>query len=104
MLNFSVSAEVMQWASNLAMMASPKATIDCVRAFSETDFLGDLAKFDLPTLIIHGEDDVTVPIKASSEVAAKLIPSATFKRYDGAPHGLFYTDKDKLNADLLAFL
>ncbi|MBS9720835.1 alpha/beta hydrolase [Tianweitania sp. BSSL-BM11] len=104
MLNFSVSAEIMQWASNVAMMGSPKGTIDCVRAFSETDFRADLAKFDLPTLIIHGEDDATVPIKAAGEQAAKLIPSATFKRYSGAPHGLFFTDKDKLTADLLAFL
>ncbi|GHD10612.1 alpha/beta fold hydrolase [Tianweitania populi] len=103
MLNFAVSSEIMQWCSNVAMLGSPKATIDCVRAFSETDFRADLTKFNLPTLIIHGEDDATVPIKTAGEHAAKLIPSATFKRYSGAPHGLFYTDKDKLNADLLAF-
>ncbi len=104
LLNFSVSNELLQWTSNVAMLASPKATIDCVRAFSQTDFRSDMAKFDLPTLIIHGESDDTVPIKVAGEQAAALVPAATFKRYEGAPHGLFFTDKDRLNADLLSFL
>ncbi|WP_349743592.1 alpha/beta fold hydrolase [Roseateles cavernae] len=86
------------------MMASHKATFDCIKAFSETDFTEDLKKFDIPTLVLHGDDDQIVPIAAAALAAAKLIKNAKLVVYPGAPHGLADTHKDKLNADLLAFL
>jgi non-heme chloroperoxidase len=86
------------------MRAGHKNTFDCIRAFSETDFTEDLKKFDVPTLIVHGDDDQIVPIGASAHSAAKLVKNATLKVYAGAPHGLADTHKDQLNADLLAFL
>jgi non-heme chloroperoxidase len=86
------------------MRAGHKNTFDCIKAFSETDFTADLQKFDVPTLIIHGDDDQVVPIGASAQSAAKLVKNATLKVYAGAPHGLADTHKDQLNADLLAFL
>ena len=86
------------------MRAGHKNTFDCVKAFSETDFTEDLKKFDVPTLIVHGDDDQIVPIGASAHSAAKLVKNATLKVYAGAPHGLADTHKDQLNADLLAFL
>ena len=86
------------------MRAGHKNTFDCIKAFSETDFTEDLKKFDVPTLIIHGDDDQIVPIGAAALCAAKLVKNATLKIYPGAPHGLTDTHKDQLNADLLAFL
>ncbi len=86
------------------MQAGHKNTLDCIKAFSETDFTQDLKKFDVPTLIIHGDDDQVVPIGASARAASKLIKNSTLKVYAGAPHGLTDTHKDKLNADLLDFL
>lgn len=86
------------------MQAGHKNTYDCIKAFSETDFTEDLKKFDVPTLIIHGDDDQIVPIGAAALSSAKLIKNATLKIYKGAPHGLAYTHQDQLNADLLAFL
>jgi non-heme chloroperoxidase len=86
------------------MRAGHKNTFDCIKAFSETDFTEDLKKFDVPTLIVHGDDDQIVPIGASAHSAAKLVKNATLKVYVGAPHGLADTHKDQLNADLLAFL
>jgi non-heme chloroperoxidase len=86
------------------MHAGHKNTFDCIKAFSETDFTEDLGKFDVPTLIIHGDDDQMVPIAASALRSAKLVRNATLKIYAGAPHGLADTHKDQLNADLLAFL
>jgi non-heme chloroperoxidase len=86
------------------MQAGHKNTFDCIKAFSETDFTEDLKKFDVPTLIIHGDDDQIVPIGAAALRSAKLVKNATLKIYPGAPHGLAYTHKDQLNADLLAFL
>jgi non-heme chloroperoxidase len=86
------------------MQAGAKNTFDCIKAFSETDFTEDLKKFDVPTLILHGDDDQIVPIGASALSAARLVKHATLKVYPGAPHGLAYTHKDQLNADLLAFL
>ena len=86
------------------MQAGHKNTFDCIKAFSETDFTADLKKFDVPTLIIHGDDDQIVPIGSTSLRTAKLVKNATLKIYAGAPHGLAYTRKDQLNADLLAFL
>ena len=86
------------------MQGGLKNELDCIKAFSETDFTGDLKKFDVPTLIIHGDDDQIVPIAASALASAKLVRNAILKIYPGAPHGLADTHKDQLNADLLAFL
>jgi|ERR1044072_1649710 non-heme chloroperoxidase len=80
------------------------AAYQCVKAFSETDFTEDLKKFDVPTLIIHGDDDQIVPIDITAKVAVKLIKGAQLKIYPGAPHGLPVTHKDQLNADLLEFI
>lgn len=86
------------------MQAGHRNTFECIKAFSETDFTGDLKKFDIPTLIIHGDDDQIVPIEAAALRSAKLIKNAILKIYPGAPHGLTYTHRSQINADLLAFL
>jgi non-heme chloroperoxidase len=86
------------------MMAGHKNAYDCIKAFSETDFTEDLKAFDVPTLIIHGEDDQIVPIGASAMKSSKLVKGATLKVYPGAPHGLTATHKDQVNQDLLAFI
>jgi non-heme chloroperoxidase len=87
-----------------AMQGGLKNQLECIKAFSETDFTDDFGKFDVPTLIIHGDDDQIVPIGASAYVSSKLVKYGTLKVYPGAPHGLADTHKDQLNADLLAFL
>jgi pimeloyl-ACP methyl ester carboxylesterase len=104
LLNFTVTTEILQWCLWQAMAGSPKATMDCVRAFSATDFRDDMRAFTMPTLIIHGTSDVTVPIALSGRASAKMIPRAKLLEYEGAPHGLFFTHKERLNADLLEFL
>ncbi len=104
LLNFSLSSEFLQWSLQMALRASPKATLDCVRAFSETDFRADLAKMSVPTLIVHGDADATVPLAASAAKTAKLVPHARLEVYGGAPHGLMYTQRDRLNMDLVDFL
>ena len=86
------------------MRAGHKNTLDCIKAFSETDFTDDLRSFDVPTLIVHGDDDQIVPIGAAALLSSKLVKNATLKIYAGAPHGLTDTHKERLNADLLAFL
>ncbi len=86
------------------MDASPIATLKCAQAFSSTDFRKDVIKINVPTLIIHGDKDKTVPIKATGEETARLLPEAIFKVYEGAPHGLWYTNKDQLNKDLIDFI
>lgn len=86
------------------MMAGHKNTFDCIKQFSETDFRADLAKFDKPTLVIHGDDDQIVPIDASARMAARLVKQSTLLVYPGAPHGLTDTHKDQVNRDLLAFI
>ena len=86
------------------MMAGHKNAYDCIKAFSETDFTEDLKKFDVPTLVIHGDDDQVVPIDAAARASAKLVKNATLKVYEGGPHGITDTHKDRLNADILAFL
>ena len=86
------------------MRASIKGTFDCIKAFSETDFTEDLKKFDVPTLILHGDDDQIVPIADSALLSSKLIKKATLKIYKGAPHGMCTTLKHKVNEDLLAFI
>src|SRR5256714_13096820 len=86
------------------ILAGHKAVFDCIKAFSETDFTEDLKKIDVPTLILHGDDDQIVPIADSALLSAKLVKGATLKTYPGAPHGMCSTHKDQINADLLAFL
>jgi non-heme chloroperoxidase len=86
------------------MMGGHKNTYDCIKAFSETDFTEDLKKMEVPTLIIHGDDDQIVPIDASGRASAKLVRNSKLMVYPGAPHGIPDTHKDRLNADLLAFI
>jgi len=86
------------------MMAGHKNAYDCIKAFSETDFTEDLKKFDVPTLVLHGDDDQVVPIGAAALTSAKLIKNATLKVYQGAPHGITDTHKEELSKDLLAFI
>ena len=86
------------------MMAGHKNAYDCIKAFSETDFTEDLKKFDMPTLIVHGDDDQIVPIGASAMLSSKLVKNAILKIYPGGSHSLGDTSKDQLNSDLLAFL
>lgn len=86
------------------MMSGHKNAYDCIKAFSETDFTEDLKAFDVPTLILHGDDDQVVPIGASAMLSAKLVKGATLKVYPGGAHGLGDTSKDQVNADLLAFV
>jgi non-heme chloroperoxidase len=86
------------------MLAGHKAVYDCIKAFSETDFTDDLKKIDVPTLILHGDDDQIVPIADSALLSAKLVKGATLKIIPGAPHGMCSTHKNQINAELLAFL
>ena len=84
-------------------MLDIKPCYDCIKAFSETDFTEDLKKFDVPTLVLHGDDDQIVPIVAAGLLSSKMIKGATLKVYPGAPHGMCSTLKDQINADLLSF-
>ena len=86
------------------MMSGPKNAYDCIRAFSETDFTEDLKKFDVPTLILHGDDDQIVPIDASAKMSAKLVRNSTLKIYPGGSHALGDTSREEVNRDLLAFI
>jgi non-heme chloroperoxidase len=86
------------------MIMSIKGAYDCIKAFSETDFTEDLKKFDIPTLILQGDDDQIVPIVAASLQSSKLVKGSILKVYAGAPHGLCSTLKDRVNAELLAFI
>ena len=86
------------------MLAGFPASYFCIKAFSETDMTEDLKKFDVPTLILHGDDDQIVPIQASAMLSSKLVKGAVLKVYKGAPHGMCTTLKDKVNADLLEFI
>jgi non-heme chloroperoxidase len=104
MLSHPVSAELLEWARSVSLQASLKATLACAKSFASTDFRPDLAAFKVPTLIIHGTDDKTVPIDAAGRAAAKGIAEATLIEYDGAPHGLFATHKERLTLDLLKFI
>jgi non-heme chloroperoxidase len=86
------------------MMAGFPAAYFCIKAFSETNLTKDLKKFDVPTLILHGDDDQIVPIQASALLSSKIVKGAQLKIYKGAPHGMCTTHKDQVNADLLAFI
>ena len=99
-----ISQGMVDWFWFQGMQAGHKNAFDCIKAFSETDFTEDLKKFDVPTLIIHGDDDQIVPIGAAAIASAKLVKHSTLKIYPDAPHGLTDTHKEQLNNDLLSFL
>lgn len=99
-----VSAEMLNWAWHMCMQAGLKPTLACAHAFATTDFRNELAHFRVPTLIVHGTDDKTVPIATSARHAAEVIPHSVLKEYVGAPHGLFATHGGRLVRDLLQFL
>ena len=103
-ISHPVSQAVVDWAWRLAMQAGLRPTLAAAEAFGTTDFRPDLAAFTVPTLIIHGTSDATVPIDATARAAAKGIAGSRLIEYEGAPHGLFATHKDRLTADLLEFL
>ncbi|MDO8366470.1 MAG: alpha/beta hydrolase [Saprospiraceae bacterium] len=100
----SVSQPMLDWNQMLCLMSSLRSSTECVRSFSETDFRNDLTKINVPVLIIHGDADQTVPIAISGDKTAKSLPKAKYRVYKDAPHGLFITEKDKLNKDLLEFI
>ncbi len=104
MMSHPVSSELLDHSRAVAMQASLKATLACAESFATTDFRGDLPAFKVPTLIIHGTGDKTVPIDASARAAAAGIAGSTLLEYDGAPHGLFATEKNRLTQDMLAFI
>ena len=104
LLNHPVGDAFLANSLTKVMEASPIATLQCAKAFSSTDFRQDILKINVPTLIIHGDSDKIVPIMATSEESAKAIKGAQFIVYEGAPHGLFYTEKDRLNKDLIDFI
>jgi len=104
LLNFSVSSDLLEWSREMAMLGSLRATVECVRAWSETDFRGDLAAITVPTLVIHGDDDATVPLKIAGQRTAEMVRGAELKVYKGGPHGLFHTHADQLNQDLRTFI
>jgi non-heme chloroperoxidase len=86
------------------MQSGHRNAYECIKAFSETDFREDLKRFDVPTLVVHGEDDQIVPFAVGGQASAAMIQGAIFKPYPGAPHGLTHTLRDRLNADLLEFI
>jgi non-heme chloroperoxidase len=88
----------------MSMQGGLKNEVECIKAFGETDFTEDMKKFNVPTLILHGDDDQVVPIATSAMRSSKLIKGATLKVYEGAPHGMATTMKDRVNSDLLSFL
>lgn len=104
MIKEPVSEEYLHHSWNMCMQAGLRPTLGCVEAFGFTDFRGDLASFNCPTLIIHGTKDKTVPIDATARPAAKAIKQSTLIEYDGAPHGVFASDCQRLIDDLKAFL
>lgn len=104
MVSKPVSDEVLQWSSAVAMQAGLKATLDCAKSFATTDFRDELGAFRVPTLIVHGTDDKTVPIDTSARKAAQGIANAQLIEYEGSAHGLLATDKERIAADLIAFL
>ncbi|MEN0108188.1 MAG: alpha/beta hydrolase, partial [Pseudomonas sp.] len=99
-----VSQGVLTQTLNIALLASLKGTVDCVTAFGETDFRADLAKVDVPTLVIHGDGDQIVPFEITGKLAAQQIKGAELKVYKGAPHGFAVTHAQQLNEDLLSFI
>jgi len=103
-LTSPISQETLDWALMMAMQAGLKPTLACVDAFSKTDFRTELSAFRVPTLVVHGTSDKTVPIAPTARAAAAGIAQAELIEYDGSPHGLIVTDRDRLTRDLVAFL
>ena len=103
-INKPLSTSLLEYFKMLCSFASPRATLKCAESLSNTDFRDELHTINVPTLIIHGDEDKNVPLEVSSKKAAESITNNTFIVYEGAPHGLFYTAKDRLNEDLLNFL
>ncbi len=99
-----VSDAALAYTQTIAAFASPKATLDCITAFGETDFRQDMTKVDVPTLFVHGDADQIVPLEVSAQEAHKLVAGSRLEILEGAPHGLMFTHTDKLNSLLLAFL
>lgn len=104
LLSHPVSEEELQWAWGQAMQASQYATLQCAAAFAYTDFRPDLPHFIVPTLVIHGTSDATVPIEATGREVARSVPSADLVEYEGEPHGLFATQTERLGQDIVTFL
>lgn len=98
-----VSGAFLENDRNVAACASPRATLECAKAFAGTDFRGDLKAITVPTFIIHGDADKTVPIESAGNKTAQALPNAQYLVYEGAPHGFFYTEKERLNSDLINF-
>jgi non-heme chloroperoxidase len=103
-LDSNVSQGLRDFFVTQSMMAGMPACYFCVKAFSETDLTGDLRKFDVPAIFIHGSDDQVVPLAASALISSKIVKGSVLKVYEGAPHGLPSTLKDRLNTDLLEFV
>lgn len=103
LLNHPVSEPLLNYYLQLESVALPRATVQCVLAFGHTDFRSDVQAVAVPTLIIHGNADKIVPFDVSGALVAKMLPDAVLKVYEGAPHGLFYTHREQLNTDLVAF-
>jgi non-heme chloroperoxidase len=104
LINKPVSVPLLEYYRMLASFCSPRAMQECAKAFSSTDFREDMAKVNVPTLVIHGDADKTVPIDATGKQAVQMIPDAKLIVYEGAPHGFFYTERQRLNRDLIAFM
>lgn len=104
LINKPLSIPLLEYYRMLCSAASPHATLECAKSFSTTDFRDEMSLINVPTLIIHGDEDDIVPIEISSEKASELIPNNKFLVYEEAPHGLFYTERDRLNKDLIEFL
>ncbi|GEC78871.1 alpha/beta fold hydrolase [Flavobacterium aquatile] len=104
LINKPLSTPLLEYYRMLCSAASPHATLECAKSFSTTDFRDEMKLINVPTLIIHGDEDDIVPIEISSEKASELIPNNKFIVYEEAPHGLFYTERDRLNKDLIEFL
>ena len=104
MFSKPVSEPLLDYYRMLCSVASPRATLLCAKAFSSTDFRSEMKAVNVPTLIIHGDEDETVPIDATGKESAKLIANSEFIVYPGSPHGIFYTEKKRFNADLIDFL
>ena len=104
MLSHPVSTPLLEYYRMLASFATQRSTIQCAHAFAETDFRNDLEAINVPALVIHGDADKTVPIEASSHRTVKMLKDCTYLVYENAPHGLFYTDRERLNHDLIQFI
>ena len=104
LINKPVSGPLLTYYLQQGSIASPRATEKCAESFAQTDFRSDLENINVPVMVIHGDADKTVPIEASGERTARMIPGCDYIVYEGAPHGLFYTNREQLNLDLINFI